>query len=159
MKSPTNSFRVRRLAELFEGAVFVRLVREPCAVFASTLRLWQSMWARYALTPPLADEALIGLVLATRIALEDRLQAALRALPANRTATIRYEDLVADPRGTVEMLYQRLALGDPSALLPRVAAYIAQHPAPAAAPPAEPWRELVRDRWRRMFDEFGYARS
>ena len=159
IKSPTNSFRVRRLAELFPGAAFVRLVREPCAVFASTLGMWRSMWARYALTPPLADDALAQVVLATRLALEESLDAALGALPPHRSVTIRYEDLLADPRGTIEMLYQRLALGDPSALLPRVAAYIAQHPAPPTAQSAEPWRELVRDRWRRMFDEFGYARS
>jgi len=160
LKSPSDSFRVRRLAALFPGAAFVRLVREPCAVFASTLRLWQSMWARYALTPPPGDEALIGHVLATRLALERRLQAALRALPADRTATLRYEDLVADPRGTLAMLYDRLALGDPSTLLPHVDAYIARHPAPAAAAQsAEPWRDLVRERWRQMFDEFGYARG
>ena len=159
LKSPTNSFRIRRLAALFPGAAFVRLVREPCAVFASTLRLWRSMWARYALSAAPAQDTLIKIVLATRLVLEENLQTAFRTLPVERTATIRYEDLLANPRGTIGALYERLGLGDPSELLPRVDTYIAQHPAPPTAQSAQPWRMLVQDRWRQMFDDFGYARS
>jgi hypothetical protein len=158
IKSPANSFRIARLSTLFPGAMFIRLVREPCAVFASTLRLWQSMWERYALAAPLLQEVLIERILQTRIALERRLQTALRTLPANRVATVRYEDLVADPCHTIELLYERLALGDPSPLLPKVSAYMARNP-PSATHSAEDWRRLVQARWPEMFDEFGYARS
>ena len=163
VKSPANSFRIPRLSTLFPGATFIRLVREPCAVFVSTLRLWQSMWERYALAAPLVQEVLIERILETRIALERRLQSALRTLPANRVATVRYEDLVADPCGTIELLYHRLALGDPSQMLPKASAYMAQNPPSAThsvkTPAAEDWRRLVQSRWPEMFDEFGYARS
>jgi hypothetical protein len=163
IKSPANSFRVARLSRLFPGAMFIRLVREPCAVFASTLKLWQSMWERYALGATLAQEVLIERILETRIALERRLQSALLALPPNRVATFRYEDLVADPYGTIDLLYDRLALGDPSPLLPKVRAYVAQNPTPLTRlverRSADDWRWLVQTRWPEMFDEFGYARS
>ncbi len=162
IKSPANSFRIARLSTLFPGAMFIRLVREPCAVFASTLRLWQSMWERYALAAPLLQEVLIERILQTRIALERRLQTALRTLPANRVATVRYEDLVADPCHTIELLYERLALGDSSPLLPKVNEYMAQNPPSAMhsaeTHSAEDWRRLVQARWPEMFDEFGYAR-
>ncbi len=158
VKSPANSFRIPRLGTLFPGATFIRLVREPCAVFASTLRLWQSMWERYALAAPLVREVLIERILGTRLALEGTLQSALRSLPADRVATVRYEDLVADPCHTIELLYQRLALGDPSPLLPKVRAYMARNPL-SATRSAEHWRSLVQARWPEMFDEFGYARS
>jgi len=158
VKSPTNSFRIPRLSTLFPGAMFIRLVREPCAVFASTLRLWQSMWERYALATPLVQEVLIERILETRLTLEGRLQSALRTLPANRVATVRYEDLVADPCHTIELLYERLALGDPSLMLPKVNAYMARNP-PSATHSAEDWRRLVQARWPEMFEEFGYARS
>jgi omega-hydroxy-beta-dihydromenaquinone-9 sulfotransferase len=158
VKSPTNSFRIERLNRLFPGARFIRLVREPCAVFASTLRLWQSMWERYALAPPLKQEVLIERILQTRLALEARLQSAMRTLPADRAATLRYEDLVADPCGTIELLYRRLMLGDPSALLPKISAYMTRNPSPTA-PTNEDWRRLVEARWPDMFDQFGYARS
>jgi hypothetical protein len=158
VKSPANSFRIPRLSTLFPGAMFIRLVREPCAVFASTLRLWQSMWERYALAAPLVQEVLIERILGTRLTLERRLQSALRTLPADRVATVRYEDLIADPCHTIELLYERLALGDPSPLLPKVSAYMARNP-PSATHSAEDWRRLVQARWPEMFDEFGYARS
>jgi hypothetical protein len=158
VKSPSNSFRILRLSMLFPGAMFIRLVREPCAVFASTLRLWQSMWERYALAAPLAQEVLIERIIETRLALERRLQSALRALPADRAETVRYEDLVADPWGTIKLLYERLTLGDPSPLLPKVSAYMARN-RPTTTPSAENWRGLVQARWPEMFDEFGYVRS
>lgn len=158
VKSPANSFRVARLYALFPGAAFIRVVREPCAVFASSLRLWQSMWKRYALTPALAQEVLIERILETRLALERKLHDGLRALPAHRVATLRYEDLTADPRGTIALLYERIGLGDPSAMLPRVSEYMAQNRPPAPRP-AEDWRALVESRWSALFDEFGYARG
>jgi hypothetical protein len=158
VKSPANSFRIPRLSTLFPGAMFIRLVREPCAVFASTLRLWQSMWERYALTAPLTQEALIERILETRIALERKLRSALRTLPADRVAAVRYEDLVAEPSRTIELLYERLALGDPAPLLPKVKAYMAQN-RPSATRSADDWRRLIQARWPEMFDEFGYVRS
>ena len=156
VKSPANSFRLHRLGALFPGAKFIRMMREPCAVFASTRRLWQTMWERYALTAPLADEVLIERILDTRLALEAKLKASMQNLPPDSVATIRYEDLVADPRRTIETLYEQLALGDPSPMLPKVIAYMAQNPRPAPAS-TEAWRQLVQSRWPALFDEFGYT--
>ena len=158
IKSPTNSFRIARLSTLFPGATFVRIVREPCTVFASTLKLWQSMWERYALTAPLAQDVLIERILETRIALERKLQDALRTLPVERIATVRYEDLIADPCRTIDLLYQRLAFGDSSRLLPKVSAYMAQNP-PSAKHAGEDWGPLVQARWPELFDDFGSARN
>jgi hypothetical protein len=158
LKSPANSFRILKLRALFPGAGFIRIVREPCAVFSSTLRLWQSMWKRYALTTPLAQEALIERILETRLGMERKLQSALPIVPADRYAVVRYEDLVADPSGTIERLYDHLRLGDPSLLLPKARAYMAERPGPSAQS-AEGWRELVQKRWPEMFDEFSYPRG
>lgn len=158
VKSPSNSFRISRLDRLFPGAAFVRIVREPCAVFASTLRLWQTMWERYALAAPLAREVLIERILQTRIALERKLESAIRLLPPERVMTLRYEDLISEPRATIELLYDSLALGDPSPVIPRIREYMARsllRPTPSA----EEWRPLVEARWPQMFEEFGYARS
>ena len=104
VKSPANSFRIPRLSALFPGAMFIRLVREPCAVFASTLKLWQSMWERYALVAPPVREILTERIMETRLALERRLQSVWPALPADRVATVHYEELVADPCHTIGLL-------------------------------------------------------
>jgi len=87
----------------------------------------------------------------------------LETLPADRVATLRYEDLVADPCHAIELLYERLALGDPSPLLPKVLAYMARNPSfgrhSTEKHLTEDWRRLIQARWPEMFDEFGYARS
>jgi hypothetical protein len=158
VKSPANSFRIPWLNTLFPGAMFIRVVREPCAVFASSLRFWQSMWDRYAVTAPLRQKDLIERVLEIRLALEQWLHSGLRTLPPHRVATIRYEDLVADPCRTIELVYRQLALGDPSPLLPKARAYMMRNRRPAT-PSAEEWRSLVQARWPEMFDEFSYARN
>ena len=158
VKSPANSFRIPRLNTLFPDAMFIRVVREPCAVFASSLRLWQSMWDRYAVTAPLKQEDLIERVLETRLALERRLHNGLRTLPPQRVATIRYEDLVADPCRAIELVYRQLALGEASPRLPKVRTYMMRN-RPPATPSTEQWRSLVQARWPEMFDEFSYARN
>jgi hypothetical protein len=95
--------------------------------------------------------------------LERKLHDGLRNLPTHRIATVRYEDLVADACGTIDLLYDRLALGDPSPLLPKVRTYVAQNPLSATRlaerHSTDDWRPLVQTRWPEMFDEFGYARS
>jgi hypothetical protein len=157
-KSPPHSFRVERLCALFPGATFVRLVRDPSAVFASTLRLWETMWERYALAAPPSRDVLVERVLETGLVLERRLEGAMQSLPEERFATIRYEDLVADPETAVARLYERLALGDPSRMLFRVAAYMQQN-SRSKARDNDQWRSLVQDRWSEMFEQFGYAKA
>jgi hypothetical protein len=158
LKSPTNSFRVGRLAALFPGAAFIRVVREPCAVFGSTLRLWQSMWERYALTAPLAQDRLLERIIEIRLAMERKLRGDLARLPDERRATVRYEDLITDPCGAIARLYELLSLGDPSASAPKVRAYMTEHPRTASDTGGD-WRAIVIERWREMFEEFGYPRG
>lgn len=158
VKSPSNSFRITRLSTLFPDASFIRVVREPCAVFSSSLGLWRSMWERYALAPPLGQDALVERILETGLALERKLRDGLRGLPEDQVATVRYEDLVADPLGTIERLYERLMLGDASSVLPRVGRYMDRNP-PRAPRSAGDWKPLIERRWSALFDEFGYTRS
>ena len=156
-KSPPHSFRIERLYALYPGAAFIRLVREPCAVFASTIGMWQTMWRHYALTAPPRDEILIERVLEIGRALERKLEAGMHSVPEERSATIRYEDLAADPGTTLARLYDRLALGDPSRALSKVTSYMAQN-SRVRARDVERWRPLVQERWSDMFEQFGYPK-
>jgi hypothetical protein len=125
LKSPSNSFRVPRLRRLFPDAVFINLTREPEAVCASTVRLWETMWNRYAIGHPLNRAAIEEQVSSIQESLQTKLQKSARDVPANRFAMITYEELVADPAGTIARLYQTLELGDCSRLSPRYAEYLA----------------------------------
>src|SRR5262249_51674170 len=52
LKSPTHSFRIRTLLELFPDARFVHIVRDPYAVYPSTINLWKSLYITFGLQRP-----------------------------------------------------------------------------------------------------------
>ena len=126
LKSPSNSMRVPRLRQLFPDAVFINLTREPQAVCASTVRMWETMWNRYAIGHPLNRPAIEEQVSSIHERLQTKLQKSARDMPTNRFATITYEELVADPANTIAKLYKMLELGDCAKLSPRYAEYIAR---------------------------------
>ena len=124
LKSPSNSFRVPRLRKLFPDAAFINLTREHGAVFTSTVRMWETMWNRYAIGHPLSRAELEERVCSIQESLEAKVLKSASALPANRFVTISYEELIADPAATIAILYETLQLGDAARLLPRYADYL-----------------------------------
>ena len=55
LKSPPHTARVGLLAEMFPGAKFVHIVRDPFTVFSSTMRLWPSLYDLQSLQRPRYD--------------------------------------------------------------------------------------------------------
>ena len=47
LKSPGHSLRVAALRQILPGARFIHIVRDPTAVYSSTIRLWQVMTGAY----------------------------------------------------------------------------------------------------------------
>jgi len=44
LKSPPHTARIPVLKQMFPGAVFIHIVRDPYVVFPSTLNLWRTLW-------------------------------------------------------------------------------------------------------------------
>jgi hypothetical protein len=109
LKSPTHSFRILLLARLFPRSRFICMNREPLDCFASNVRLWQTLFERYALTTWTRAEIEAFVVGAyTRLAQE--LVAARAVLPANRLVEVSFDDLASAPESTIESTYRRLEL-------------------------------------------------
>jgi len=109
LKSPPHGWRVGLLRELFPGARFLHIVRNPFDVAASTRRMWESLFEIYALTPPpyrdvMPDiaECQSKLLAATESALADAADACV----------VRFEDVTAEPHRELERIYATLKLGD-----------------------------------------------
>lgn len=118
LKSPPHGWRVALLRELFPGARFIHIVRNPYDVAASTRRMWNEMYALYALTPgphpdPLPD------VVEMQARLLDHTDRALAG--ADDGCTVRFEDLMASPHRELERIYARLNLGDYASVRPHFA--------------------------------------
>jgi len=157
LKSPANTGRIGLLLELFPGARFVTIHRHPHAVYRSTRHTWRVTTPWWRLHRGAFDGA--GIV-EQYGELFDAYFAQRGLVPAGHLCEIAYEDLVADPLGTLAAVYRDLDLPDFEAARPAVAAYLDSLAGYRRndLDPLEPGdaARLAR-RWRRAFTEWGYA--
>jgi hypothetical protein len=158
LKSPQHTFRVPHILRLFPEARFIYLVRDPFAVFPSTVHFWASMAGAHAIQArPPAD--LEETVLETFRRMHDRFEATRSLIPAGRLVELRYEDLAADPAAAIRVVYAGCGWPDVEAVLPAVARYAKRTRSyrPNEFPTLPPARvAAIRDRWRPYFLRHGY---
>lgn len=158
LKSPAHTGRIPLLLEIFPDAKFVYLVRNPYDVVASTCHLERV----------LSDAN--GLTRSTPTDLEQRAIASYRQLydayhlhralvPSERRCELRFEDLTADPIGSLERLYQQLTLGDFTPMRSTLEARLAYHRSyqKNSYVTDERTREAVSAACRPAFQRYGYA--
>ncbi len=159
LKSPTHSFRIPTLLELFPDARFVHIVRDPYAVFPSALNLWRTLYRTHGLQS-LNDRGLEEYVFTTFARLYELIEGGKRLIEPGRFHELRYEDLLADPVGQMGLLYEALGLGGFEAVRPRVEAYFREHAdyrtnRYTALSPEQ--RDEIRRRWGPVLERYGYA--
>lgn len=123
LKSPTHTARIRTLLEMFPGAQFVHIVRNPYVVFPSTLNLWKSFYRKHGLQSP-TFAGLEDYVFSTFLQMYERFETDRSLIPPGNLHELRYEDLVRDPFGEIERLYDRLNLGSFDLIRPGIQAYL-----------------------------------
>ena len=111
LKSPPHTARVRQLLDLFPNAKFIHIVRDPLAVFPSTVRLWKSLDDVQGLQVPTFDH-LEERVLDDFCRMYDSFEADRQLIPPQNFYELHYEDLVKDPINHLHDLYQQLGLAD-----------------------------------------------
>jgi hypothetical protein len=126
LKSPTHSCRIRVLRDLFPGARFVHIVRDPTVVFPSTINLWKSLYQTHGLQRP-TFAGLEEEVFSTFTYLYEKLEEGKALLDPAHFYELRYEDLVHDPVAQMRQLYTQLGLGGFENVLPRLQRYVAEH--------------------------------
>ncbi len=126
LKSPTHSYRIKLLLEMFPDARFVHIVRNPYVVYSSTVNLWKSLYRAFALVRP-TSKGLDEQVLKNFVHLYDKIEEAKSLVDFDRFYELHYEDLVRDPVGQVGALYDHLGLGGFEDLLPKLQKYLGDH--------------------------------
>lgn len=157
LKSPTHTFRLRTLLELFPDAKFVHIVRDPYVVFPSTVNLWKSLYETHGLQKP-RFEGLEERVLATFERMYQRFEEDRKSVPAGDLVDVRYEDLVRDPLGEVRRVYEGLELGGFEEALPRLRQFVeGQADYKTNRYTLDPrLEEQVTRRWGDMARRYGY---
>jgi len=123
LKSPTHGYRMRILQRKFPAARFVIIERNPYEVFASNLKLWQTLTNSYSLehfTPQQLERFVLTAYGLHQKAISDGVEQA----EPHSVAKVRYEDLARDPMGEVSRLYRMLDLGDFTRAEERLKAYL-----------------------------------
>lgn len=158
LKSPTHTFRLPVLLEMFPNARFINMVRHPTTVFLSTVRLWKSLFTTHGYQTPRFD-GLNEFVFETFEKMHERLEATRELVPADRLIDVRYEELVDDMVGTTQSIYERLQLDGFDQVKPLIQKYVAAHSdyqpnRHQATPEVE---SEVYSRWKPYFERYGYA--
>jgi hypothetical protein len=158
LKSPPHTGRVAVLARLFPGARFVHIVRNPYALFPSTVRLWKSLDEVQGLQMP-RSRGLEEYVFDCLARMYRGFEEQRATLPTGSIVDVRYEELVADPTTEVEKIYDRLGLGDYELVRERVAAFVSQQKDyQTNKHELDPQlKAQIRDRWSEYFERYGYA--
>jgi hypothetical protein len=159
LKSPTHTARVKTLLEVFPDARFVHIVRDPLALFPSTMRLWNTLSQVQGLQT--VDDGLPWVerqVLDTFTRMYARFEQDRQLIPAGHLAEIRYEELIADPVGQMESVYDQLGLDDFHSARPAIANYAAAHSTyrPSRYSLSPDTIERVRRHWAPYFERYGY---
>jgi omega-hydroxy-beta-dihydromenaquinone-9 sulfotransferase len=123
LKSPTHTGRLHILRQLFPGAKFVHITRDPRNLFPSTVRLWQALDSIQGLQVPSPEPGPLEQYVLECL---PRMYAAFEKhrvdVPADSLVDVRYEDLVVDPVGQVQRIYRQLQLDGFEQLLPQLQA-------------------------------------
>ncbi|QDU27997.1 Sulfotransferase domain protein [Anatilimnocola aggregata] len=157
LKSPPHTGRIGHLAQWFPGAKFIHIARSPFSLFPSTTRLWESL------------DDVQGLQVARHKHLREYVfdcfermyrgyEKQRNEIPAGDLYELKYEDLVKDPVGQCEQIYERLQLGNFAPVRDKIAAYMQSqkdYQTNKHQMDAETEAE-IRRRWAGYFSRFGY---
>jgi omega-hydroxy-beta-dihydromenaquinone-9 sulfotransferase len=158
LKSPTHTARIKTLKDMFPGAIFVHIVRDPYVVFSSTVNLWRTLHGAHGLQVPTHD-GLEETVLQTFVRIYEKLEAGKKLLGPDQFYELRYEDLVKDPAGEMRKLYAHFGLAGFEAYLPQLQEYLANVKGYETNKYrlTEAQRSLVTRRWGDVIRRYGYA--
>ena len=157
LKSPPHTGRIALLSRLFPGAKFIHIVRDPYALFPSTVRLWKSLDEVQGLQMP-RHKGLDEYVYECLTRMYRGFEKQRGQVDPKDICDLRYEDLVQNPVSEVRRVYEELGLDDFEALRPALAAYVGKQKPyqPNKHELDEEMKGEIRRRWGEYFERYGY---
>lgn len=159
LKSPTHTFRIPFLLEMFPDARFVYIYRDPYKVYNSTLHLRKTMFGDNGFAPldmEKLEEDMSNIYLNHLNVYErDR-----QTVPEGQLHEVRFEDLEEDPVGELRKVYERLNLSGFEGLEQNMQPYLKdqksykknKYEMDAAQ------EKKIYELWQKAFEMFGYDR-
>jgi omega-hydroxy-beta-dihydromenaquinone-9 sulfotransferase len=160
LKSPPHTARIRILLEMFPKAKFVHIVRDPYAIFPSTVNLWKRLYQDEGLQVPTC-KGLEDHVFDTLTRMYEAFDRDRPLLGPGQFCEVRFEQLVADPVAQLRRVYDELGLTDFESARPGIDAYLASqkdYKKNRFEMPPELRDEITR-RWSKFFKQYSYAKK
>jgi hypothetical protein len=158
MKSPPHTGRIGMLAQLFPGAKFIHIARNPLEIYSSSVRLWQSLDYVQGLQVP-RHKGLEEYVFHCFERMYRGFDQQVESVPAGNLVQVRYEDIVASPIEELSKIYDRLDLGDYSKVQPKLEAVLEKNQGYQTNKHnslAPIFVSEIRRRWSGYIERYGY---
>jgi len=126
LKSPSHTYRVPVLLDLFPQAKFVYIHRDPYAVYNSSVHLRRAIFKENAL----GRHNYNGLEEDTLVTYENciqRYEATKALIPAGQLHEVRFDELEVDPLGQMQQIYEALQLPGWEQVAPKIQAQMGEH--------------------------------
>jgi hypothetical protein len=164
LKSPYHTARLHILRQMFPAAKFIHIVRDPCEVFSSSIRLWHALFDTQGCQEPefgaLSEDVpdLEQYVLDSMDLLYRDFFTQITEIPAQNFCQVRYEDLVRTPVEEMARIYNQLQFGSFEKIRPKLGAHVREldgyktnkhHISPHQ-------KAQIDRRWGWYMDRFGY---
>ena len=158
LKSPPHTGRIKLLLEMFPGARFIHIRREPYTVFQSTRHLNRVLTRSLQFQRPDPLDVDAAVIRRYRLLYEAYFEE--RSLvPESQFHELAFEDLERDPIGQIHRAYEALGLDGFATVLPRLEDYVgslADYRKNEYPDLPSELRDVIRREWRQSFEEWGY---
>lgn len=158
LKSPSHTFRVEPLLELFPQAKFIYIRRNPYDVYNSSLHLRRSIYTENGL----CELNQQGLEEDMRLTYQECIETYERTkslIPPGHLHEVQFEELEADPLQEMRRIYERLQLAGWQPVEAAIQARLPQlkRHRKNEFPMSEAERRRIYESCRSIFERYGYA--
>lgn len=160
LKSPPHTARLKVLSEMFPGARFIHITRQPYELYSSTCLLWESLSMAQGLQIP-REESQGDYVFRCFDEMYGGFERQREQVDPSQIVDVRYEDLVSDPVGNIQAIYEHLQLDGFEQMRPDLEAYVEAQKGyqPNRHSDLDPDVKAEIDRrWAGYFEKYGYSR-
>jgi len=112
LKNPPNTERIPYLLEMFSQAKFIFIYRNPYVLFYSIRNMWKRAILGFYSVQKLTDDELDEIVFGHFDYLMEKYEKDRHLIPEGNLCEVSYEELKADPSGTIQKIYSLLDIPD-----------------------------------------------